>query len=542
MSAPTDNTVLRWLQDDSHNDFLSKQSLKEMYACFDATADSPLAMLKEDDRTHCLLVFVNEGASTTPVILHHLEQFPARMGRATSWDGKWFMTSGQAIAGHWLTYNMPDDLLDCAGPAQMYTTGRVQREIANDPGLKELTVVTTDETLEDLTLITTRRSMWIPNHFAALLLEENLSPVDVWERLYGVLARDGIMEECAPLLEFLAYQLLGTDRSNEAAFPELSQPNANAALVRHRQAVMDHLSPSTSTNGVNPVIGGDTSGLSAADFRSLVEALRVGNSTATSVPRTGLTPEKRWGLNLDTVLKYCHVSNVEDLPPFWFALAKGPRKEERSIIQSALDEQARNPMAATSTTLLVTKELHSTIVNLMFWPGDLDRLDEGLHPFRTIYSSAAKISRDQTLLQTYDALAAEGTLRLEDLQLFQHALKSKWPVDFLQLDTTLKLFCNLLLVLFKEVHPLSVAYRNFIAHWNNLSVQLAEQFGSDPSKPALFLRSIQLNIFVYWQTLSASTTSQARLQLAPNFCELLRTFRVQAWVPPTNRGSCREEF
>ena len=142
-------------------------------------------------------------------------------------------------------------------------------------------MVTTDETLEDLTLITTRRSMWIPNHFAALPLEENLSPVDVWERLYGVLARDGIMEECAPLLEFLAYQLLGTDRSNEAAFPELSQPNANAALVRHRQAVMDHLSPSTSTNGVNPVIGGDTSGLSAADFRSLVEALRVGNSTAT---------------------------------------------------------------------------------------------------------------------------------------------------------------------------------------------------------------------------------------------------------------------
>jgi hypothetical protein len=89
------------------------------------------------------------------------------------------------------------------------------------------------------------------------------------------------MEDCAPLLEFLAYQLLGTDRSNEAAFPELSQPNANAALVRHRQAVMDHLSPSTSTNGVNPVIGGDTSGLSTADFRSLVEALRVGNSTAT---------------------------------------------------------------------------------------------------------------------------------------------------------------------------------------------------------------------------------------------------------------------
>ena len=39
---------------------------------------------------------------------------------------------------------MPDDILDCAGPAQMYTTDSFQREIANDPGLKDLTVATTD--------------------------------------------------------------------------------------------------------------------------------------------------------------------------------------------------------------------------------------------------------------------------------------------------------------------------------------------------------------------------------------------------------------
>ena len=108
----------------------------------------------------------------------------------------------------------------------------------------------------------------------------------------------------------------------------------------------------------------------------------------------------------------------------------------------------------------------------MFWPGDLDRLDEGLYPFRTIYSSAAKTSHDQTLLQTYDALATEGTLHLEDFQLFKYTLKSNWPVDFVHLDTTLKLFLNLLLVLFGEVPPLSVAYRLFIGLWNSLNVQL----------------------------------------------------------------------
>ena len=86
----------------------------------------------------------------TAIILHHMARFPARMGRSTPWDGKWFLTSGQAIAGHWLTYNMPDDILDCTGPAQTYSTDRVQREISNTPGLKELNVVTSEENLEDL--------------------------------------------------------------------------------------------------------------------------------------------------------------------------------------------------------------------------------------------------------------------------------------------------------------------------------------------------------------------------------------------------------
>ena len=95
----------------------------------------------------------------TAVILHHMERFTARMGRSNFWDGKWFLTSGQAITGHWLTYNMPDDLLDCAGPALTYSTDRFQRESTNTPGLKKLNVVTSEENLEVLTLITTRRFM-----------------------------------------------------------------------------------------------------------------------------------------------------------------------------------------------------------------------------------------------------------------------------------------------------------------------------------------------------------------------------------------------
>ena len=57
-----------------------------------------------------------------------------------------------------------------------------------------------------------------------------------------------------------------------------------------------------------------------------------------------------------------------------------------------------------------------------------------------MYTSATKQAQDLARLCTYDALEQEGTLRLEDIELFQVVLKSHWPTDFLQLDTSMKFF------------------------------------------------------------------------------------------------------
>jgi hypothetical protein len=44
--------------------------------------------------------------------------------------------------------------------------------------------------------------------------------------------RDGVLDICLPLLEFLTYQLLWGANFNVAAFADLSQPNANADLIQ----------------------------------------------------------------------------------------------------------------------------------------------------------------------------------------------------------------------------------------------------------------------------------------------------------------------
>lgn len=138
----------------------------------------------------------------------------------------------------------------------------------------------------------------------------------------------------------------------------------------------------------------------------------------------------------------------------WAAIAKGPRKDKRNILQAALDDQSHSPGACINAKLTVSKELLSTVINLSFWSGDFNMLEEGLHPFRIVYVSTAKQAQDQAHLQTYDSLAREGTLCLEDIQLFQLVLKLLRPSEYLQLDTTLRLFHNLLLVMLRRDHPL----------------------------------------------------------------------------------------
>lgn len=169
-------------------------------------------------------------------------------------------------------------------------------------------------------------------------------------------------------------------------------------------------------------------GLSAADLQALIQALRGGHTAPAPAAGTSTanptTVDKRWSINLSSLLKLCMVADINQLTPVWKSLARGPKKEECNILQAALHDHARTPGANTSAMLTVTKKLTSTVVGLVFWSGDLDMLDKGLHPFRTIYTSTSKQAQDQAWLRIYDSLAKEGNLSLEDVELFQLVLRS----------------------------------------------------------------------------------------------------------------------
>ena len=563
MSGPIpDNALLAWLQVESNDEFRSVEALTAMYAHFVVGETDPIDKLRGDDRHHCYLVFVEDSQrEVTGLILHHLAQFPERLGvPATPYDGRWFITGDQPVGGNHITYLQPLDLLTEVDPAQCYKVDRIQRELTNLPDATSLVYELTDANVADLEMITTRRGMWIPNQYAHLCLG-GLSPADIWTRVYGLMLTNGHTEACKPLVEFLQYQLQGGANANVALFDEateLEQPRSSTTFLRHRNHILSHLIDAPAPQATGPTAppgtqagaagsGGtnvNLGGMTFAQLQALIAAIQGGQGTGTggATAATGQTTPtnsvaKRWAVDLDTLLKLCLVSDVSHLPPVWEALARGPRKEERQILQAALNNQAASAGAATRAKLVVTKELHATVVNLVFWSGDMDMLDEGIHPFRTVYTSASKQAQDQARLRTYDSLAQDGNLRLEDVELFQLVLKSHWPTDFLQLDTTLKFFQNLLIVLLPATHPLTIAYINFIGAWNGLQIPLAEYFALDPSKPALFLRSIQLRTAAYWQQVTQATAQAALIVPAPDYRGLLSSLLIQSWVLPTMPGT-----
>ena len=83
--------------------------------------------------------------------------------------------------------------------------------------------------------------------------------------------------------------------------------------------------------------------MNATQFQDFLANLRAGHAApapGVSAGSTANTIDKRWSVNLDTLKRFTLVTDVSHLPPVWSVLAKGPRKEKRNILQSAINGQS----------------------------------------------------------------------------------------------------------------------------------------------------------------------------------------------------------
>ena len=201
------------------------------------------------------------------------------MNKPTLWDGHWYFSSGNPIYELHITYQLPPWLFEQSNPAQCYTANQIQQELARDPSATSLTydITTTNEV--DLEPLTVRKGMWLSNRYASLLIEENLTPFNVWTRLNGVMRAEGLLLFFTPLIYYLCFQLLGKMPLNTALADgnELAQPQIDARLLHNSLSVLQHLAPS-STTAPPPDSSVTTQGMSAVELTALIEALCAGHT------------------------------------------------------------------------------------------------------------------------------------------------------------------------------------------------------------------------------------------------------------------------
>lgn len=323
---------------------------------------------------------------------------------------------------------------------------------------------------------------------------------------------------------------------------DLPVPRMEAPLIRHRNQALSHLNSARTGNFGTGNLSSDQQTIQAL-ISTLQQTMSAAAAPAPAVVAP-VTPEalveKRWVANLPTLLRYCLVDDVTDLRDVWKSIAAGPRKQERLIVQSAMNTLSASASAFTNASLNVNTDLFTTLITVHFFCGDHDKLDQGLHAYRTLYQSAAKTASDNALLAEYDQMVEISQLTLDDVGMFKRALKSHWPINFHQLDVSLKLNGNLFLLILPLLHPYLASLNRFFAEWNRIGPGLAEQFAQDgvcSPLPAQFLRSFQLMQTVYWEAINgAASTADARNIDAPDFTRLLHRFRIGDWIPPSIPG------
>ena len=210
------------------------------------------------------------------------------------------------------------------------------------------------------------------------MLGGDLTPVEAWQRLRGAIVNAAAEDACRPIVDWLRAALtrLGPDAPSTLVVPDPLAPLPNALLLEHRhRLLLVHLP------GLDPSINraagthiAETSGEVAVELR---ETRLENKRFRERKERKGAA--EYFGENLTHLLNLVQVTNAQDLPPVWEALARASKHQQLLVLQRAFDGTAEE-MGLRAPTI-ATPSLLKLVLYLGFRMESRDYLTTGIHPF-----------------------------------------------------------------------------------------------------------------------------------------------------------------
>ena len=229
-------------------------------------------------------------------------------------------------------------------------------------------------------------------------------------------------------------------------------------------------------------------------------------------------------------MRYLELATEVELPDIYDKLTKSSKQERRLVLQQAFTAQANVATAFYVQPLIVNLNLAKCIQEFEFVASDPDILSQGLQPFILNLGNAEQRAQTLATVQQFDALeGGKLGLTLQDLQTLKATEVKHVPLTFMELDTTLATFGDLLAVSLGTNHILFTAYPTFWKAWQRSRLQFSSAIDiARTLKPVHIMRRIQLDLF-YW----FDAKRQALVPTPVEFSKLIHELHMATFTPPT---------
>jgi hypothetical protein len=470
-------------------------------------------------------------------VVHRLVRFEPGLGAATPFDNVAYGFIGDIVDGQApYTVVIPDDIFNRTGVVQAPTSALLDQLLAADADAPLVGPFAAGAA--DTEALETRYGMFIPLMYANLLLNEAVPPRVAYQRIHGAIVNDGLVVECATLLNYLRATLVrhnGADQPPRTAIPPLvGQAYASPQeAAQHRTAILRVVRQDFPTLGDEGTIQGAQ--LIAARVTTLTDETRLHRlyQEERDAREANKPPSALYGTRLIKLLRWAQVISEDQLPVLQGLLASTKKSNHRLVLQDAINSWLREQghylqieLSTSNARQIIDLEWHTLMTN---------DLSKGVNLF--VLGDVDEETREQQRSANLQAdLVADGAAPslTEAAVIHENKRPIYIPRTLAQLRASVLIMQALCSVFFGQGHPMTTEYGEYhqmlLKRERRLEMVEPTTFEYPRSMvPALLARRMQMEANSW---LERQADSNARVP-RPSFLEVFDDMdRGKVWDPP----------
>lgn len=436
------------------------------------------------------LFLCNHNNTPTVEVLFRPSRFASDLTTVSQWDDLAFGFLGDVLPGnHIEMVGFPTNAFTRTTPQLVPTLAAMDAAVGLLDPLQDSFIPAPAVGTADTEQVSTRVMVQVPHTYLATVFNRQHTPISLWTDLGGAIVNDGLEAELAPLLDWMRVSLTQrVDQNNQVrdpttmlgdkhtVFPAL---RFDASLQQHRWNIirgdLPALDPTTVDNTDRVLAVTDV----LREERRQEAAARAAERVANSAPKL---PSSEFPASTDMWKLLAGAADEMDLPEFYHKWANSKKADRRRQLQTAFNQRAKQPGAATRIPPIATKELHDMVLQCEVAPSlqQGNKLNVGINPFTCGNFMGQRNSQVQVRAETHD-LVLEGLVAPTIAEQERFVTKEvTLPASSYQGGLMLKLCSIVLDCIQTPGHPHATAFRLFVLNdWPEIETHL--ELGSNPS-------------------------------------------------------------